>query len=77
MSGNSICQFHASLTLELMKLGRLSEADARRAAAFYRRHSLVVAEREYMRHQALEDANIQCDVLAAANLWLQESAEGR
>ena len=77
MSGNSIRQFHASLTLELTKLGRFSGADARRPA-FYRLHSLAVVEREYdMCHQPLEDASIQCDVLAATRLWLLESAEGR
>ena len=77
MSGNCIRQFHTSLTLELTKVGRLSEGDVRRAA-FYRRHSLAVAEKEDdMRHQATEDANIQHDVLAAARLWLQESANVR
>ena len=75
--GNSCRQFHVSVTMELGKLGRLSEEETRRAA-FYRRHSLAVAEQVYdTRNQAYEDVRIQADVLAAARQWLAEPASKR
>ena len=41
--GNSCRQFHVSILMEFGRLGRLTEEETRRAA-FYRRHSLAVAE---------------------------------
>ena len=65
--GNSCRHLHVSVTMELGKLGRLTEETRR--AAFYRRHSLAVAEQVYdTRNQTNEDVRIQTDVLAAARL---------
>ncbi|KAF0298396.1 hypothetical protein FJT64_004263 [Amphibalanus amphitrite] len=71
MCGGNICrQFHSSLTLTLADKNLLTAEDSRRAA-FYRRHSLGVAERVYdRRHQAATDAAIQGRVLDVMMAWL-------
>ncbi|KAF0310513.1 hypothetical protein FJT64_018495 [Amphibalanus amphitrite] len=75
--GNTCRQFHSSLTLTLAREKVLSAEDARRAA-FYRRHSLGVAERVYdRRNQAATDADIQGRVLDGMVAWLRLALRGR
>lgn len=71
MLGNSIRQYHASVTHHLAGLG-VMPADATRRLATYRRHSQAVAQRVYDRRNATtEDMRSQRELLDAVKAFFQ------